>query len=210
VSTEGWTQYAEYARTLDSVRAEALARAAGTRKAIAEMSTHADELQARLNGQGGMLTKLASELRLRRPKLQPIVPEGFVEPSTELSQVGQAIDVGDIEARRAADRGQFPALLPTIPATARSLVVYGVAAALVLLLQALAFNRTGMDTNPILVLFVIPLIGFVIGFVVLALGGRTRMTQVALNQRTRLGFLLCFGIGPIASVIVIAFSYKSK
>jgi hypothetical protein len=210
VSTEGWTQYAEYARRLDSVRAEALARAAGTRKAITEMSTHADELQARLNGQGGMLTKLAATLRLRRPKLLPIVPEGFVEPSTELSHVGQSIDVGDIEARRAADRGQFPALLPNIPPTARSLVVYGLAAALVVLLQALAFIRTGMDTNPFLVLFVIPLIGFVIGFVVLAIGGRTRMTQVALNQRTRLGFLLCFGIGPIASVVVIAFSYKSK
>jgi hypothetical protein len=210
VSTEGWTKYAEYARTLDSVRAEGLARAAGTRKAIAEMSTHADELQARLNGQGGWLIKLASELHWRRPKLQPIVPEGFVEPSTELSHVGEAIDVGDLEGRRAAERGKFPALLPDISPTARSLVVYGLAATLVVLLQALAFNHTGMDTNPFLVLFVIPLIGFVIGFVVLALGGRSRLTRVALNQRTRLGFLLCFGIGPIASVVVIAFSYKSK
>jgi hypothetical protein len=232
VSSDGWAQYAEYARRLDAVRAEEQARTAGMREGVAEMSAHADDLQARLNGQGGMLTNLATILQLRRPKLTPIEPEGFVDPSTELGQVARAIDLGDQEARRADVRGHQAALLPAMSGLLRSLVVYGSAAALVLLLQALEFLRAGKDTNGFAVLFVIPLLGFVVGFVVLALGSRVRVTELpetsasgivnrtqaaqlaarkaAAAPRTRLGALLCFGIGPLALIVVLAASVKSK
>lgn len=225
MSSESWTQYAEYARRLDAVRAEELARTAGMRASVAEMSSHADELQARLNGQGQMMTTLAGTLRLRRPKLMPIAPEGFVEPATDLSRVAAVIDRGDLESRRASDRGYYPVLLPKSSALVRSVVVYGVAALVVLLLQGLAFLHAHQNTNGFTVLFVYPLIGFVLGFIVLQVGSRTRIAQppqpvgrVRPGQkppkpdgpRTRLGLVMCFGVGPAALLVVLATSLNSK
>lgn len=210
VSGDAWTQYAEYARRLDAVRAEESARTAGMREAVAEMTTHADELEARLGGQGAMLTNLATILRLRRPKLTPIPPEGVVDPPIALSQLAGAIDRADVEARRAATRGEYPALLPGLSGTARSLLVYGIAALVVLGFQGLAFSRAGTETNPIMVLFVIPLVGFVIGYLVLSIGGRTRVVGAAPNASTRLGFLLCFLIGPLAGLVTVALSMRSR
>jgi hypothetical protein len=210
VSGDAWTQYAEYARRLDAVRAEESARTAGMREAVAEMTTHADELEARLAGQGGMLTNLATILRLRRPKLTPIPPEGVVDPPIALSQLAGAIDRADVEARQAATRGEYPALLPGLSGTARSLLVYGIAALVVLGFQGLAFSRAGTETNPIMVLFVIPLVGFVIGYLVLSIGGRTRVVGAAPNASTRLGFLLCFLIGPLAGLVTVALSLRSR
>lgn len=210
VSGDAWTQYAEYARRLDAVRAEESARTAGMREAVAEMTTHADELEARLGGQGGMLTNLATILRMRRPKLTPIPPEGVVDPPIALSQLAGAIDRADVEARQAATRGEYPALLPGLSGTARSLLVYGIAALVVLGFQGLAFSRAGTETNPIMVLFVIPLVGFVIGYLVLSIGGRTRVVGAAPNASTRLGFLLCFLIGPLAGLVTVALSLRSR
>jgi hypothetical protein len=205
-----WTQYAQYARRLDAVRAQESARTAGIREGVAEMTTHADELEARLNGQAGMLTNLATILRLRKPKLTPIPPEGPVDPPIALSQLAGAIDRGDAEARQAATRGEYPALLPGWSGTGRSLLVYGIAALVILGFQGLAFFRTGTDTNPIMVLFVIPLIGFVIGYLVLGIGGRTRVVGGAQNASTRLGFLLCFLVGPLAGAVAVAMSLRSR
>jgi hypothetical protein len=210
VSTEGWTEYAEYARRLDAVRAEEVARTAGMREGVAAMSEHADTLQARLNGQGGMLLNLAGELRLRRPKLTPIPPEGFIEPATALGDVGRSIDLGDAEARRAADRGQFAALLPNLSAGMRGFVVYGAAALVILLFQGVSFARSGQHTNAVIVLFLIPLIGFVIGYAVLALGSRTRMVTAAGGVHARWGFVLCFAVGPAALLVVLATSVQSS
>jgi hypothetical protein len=210
VSTDEWELYADYARRLDAVRAEETARTAGMREAVAQMTTHADELEARLRGQGGMLLNLAGVLRMGKPKLTPIPPEGPIDPATGLSQVAGTIDLGDTEATQAATRGEQAALLPGMSGTGRGLVVYGIAALLVLGLQALAFSRTGTETNPIIVLFILPLIGFGVGFLVLGIGGRTRVAQAAEASPTRMGFLLCFLIGPVAGLVVLALSLRSR
>ncbi len=209
MSGEGWTQYAEYARRLDAVRAEEIARTAGMREGVAEMSAHADQLQARLNGQGGMLLNLAGELRVRRPKLTPVEPEGFVEPSTGLADVGRAIDQGDVEARRAAERGQYPSLLPTASTTQRSVVVYGAAALVILAFQGVAFSRSGEHTNAVGVLFLIPAIAFAVAYLVLSIGSRTRMATAAVPVHARWGLVACFLVGPLALLATVASSYKS-
>jgi hypothetical protein len=225
VSSENWTQYAEYARRLDSVRAEEQARTEGIKASVAEMSTHADELQARLNGQGGMLLNLAGILRLRRPKLTPIPPEGEVDPATDLARAASTLDRSDLESTQASNRGYHAALLPGSTALVRSVAVYGVAALLILLLQGLAFWHSRTETNGLKVLFVYPLIGFVLGFMVLQVGSRTRITEPVQpagrvrpgqkapkpdGPRTRLGAVLCFGIGPAALLVVLATSLRSK
>jgi hypothetical protein len=210
VSSDAWAQYAEYARRLDAVRAEESARTAGMREAVAQMTTHADELEARLNGQAGMLTNLAGILRLRRPKYTPIPPEEAVDPAVGLGKLAGIIDRGDREARQAAERGEYAALLPKLSATARSSVVYGLAALGILAFQALGFSRSGTETSPITVLFLIPLVGFVIAFLVLKVGGRTRVAQASAEASTRLGFLFCFLIGPLAAAVSVAMSFRSK
>jgi hypothetical protein len=234
VSSDGWVQYADYVRRLDAVRAEEMARTAGMRAAVAEMTTEADTLEARLNGQGGMLIGLAGELRMRKPKLTPLrleatpdkksgqisdlksdgkqdeKPEERLDPAPGLSQLARIIDRGDAEARLAGSRGAYPALLPRQPEWLRCLIVYGIAALAIVALQGLAFLQRGTETNPIMVLFLIPLIGFVVGYLVLSIGSRTRVTQpVAANLHTRMGFLLCFLIGPLAAVVVAATSWQS-
>jgi len=212
VTRDGWVQYAEYARRLDSVRSEELARTAGIRASVAQMSTHADELETRLGSQGVMLINLATILRLRRPKLTPVAPEleGLIDPSTGLTHVAQAIDATEAQALEASKRGHYPLLFPKLSSMMRSLVIYGGAALVVLLLQILAFRNSGDNTNPILVLFLIPAICFGIAFLVISIGNRTRVVQEAIRGRTRLGFVLCFGIGPIAAALLIASSLTGK
>jgi hypothetical protein len=212
VTRDGWTQYAEYARRLDFVRAQELARTAGLRESVAAMSEHADALQARLSGQRGAIVNLGTTLRLRRPKVVTIPPEPelFVDPATNLTQVAELIDGADREATMAGERGNSPILFPGLSTTMRSLVIYGAAAFVILVGQLLAFRHAGDKTSPILVLFVIPAIFFAIAWVVLAVGGRTRVTQAAVRARTRLGFVLCFAIGPIVLILVIASSFSNK
>jgi hypothetical protein len=225
VSSDSWTQYAEYARRLDAVRAEVQARTAGMRQAVAEMTTEGDRLEALLNGQRGMLANLATELRFRPPKFVPIAPpvpeapegpdgtKGPVpefEPSPGLGQLGGAIDRAKAASTEAATRGQYPAVLPKLTGTVRNLVFYGIAALLVLGLQARYFEKTGTEMNPIAVLFVIPLIGFGLAYIALRVGGRTRMATEPPDVSPRLGFLLCFLIGPIAAAVSVATSFQSK
>jgi hypothetical protein len=185
------------------------------REGVAEMSTNADALQARLNGQGGMLLELAATLRFRRPKLTPTPPEGFVEPATALAKVDETIVQGDAAARLAADRGALPALLPSMSARLRGFVVYGVAALLILAVQLVAARpllRSSADRaadpqpdpSAVKVLFVLPMIGFVVAYLVLKFGSRGRLPQPAERSSTRLGLLLCLGIGPLAIVAYIA------
>ena len=218
MSSDDWAQYAEYARRLDAARAEEQARTAGMREGVAVMSTHADQLQARLDQQGEFLTAQASTLRLRRPKLTPEPPEGLVEPAVALGQVGRMIDFGDAHSRYAAERGRYPALLPGLSATSRSTVVYGAAAFVILVLQLLAARpllRTaaqraahpGADPNAVKDLFVIPLVCFVLAFVVLTLGNRSRVAQPSPSASPRLGLVLCLGIGPLAVVLYVAGAY---
>jgi hypothetical protein len=205
--SEGWPRFVELAQELDAVRAEEVARTGGLRASVAEMSEHADQLEARLNGQRGMLTSLAGELRLRGPKFAPLVPEGQVDPATSLATIEGAIDRGDREARQAAERGQYAGILPGLTPLARSLAVYGVAALVILALQlpqwaSLIDVGTGKTApedgpDPILTLFLIPAIVFAVAYAVLRLGVRTRMDTPKQRPRTRLGFLLCFAVGPL-------------
>ena len=133
-----------------------------------------------------------------------------LDPATALSRLAGIIDGGDREARQAATRGQSSLLLPGLSPRTRNLLVYGVAALVVLAFQGLAFSRAGEKTNPISVLFLIPLLGFALAYVVLRVGSRTRVAQEAPDLSVRLGFVLCFLIGPIGAVVSIALSYQSK
>jgi hypothetical protein len=199
---ESWAQYALLARRLDAVRAQECARTAGMREGVAEMSAHADELEARLRGQGAMLTNLATTLHLRPPRLNPLPPGGLVDPPTALAQVAGAIDRGDEEARRAAERGQRAGLLPGLGERSRGVLVYLVAAVLVLLAQ-LPLVRGHVPTFRLIVIVVIPLVGFALAFLVLRLGSRARVAEKARTTPARLGFALCFGIGPVVQLIAV-------
>jgi hypothetical protein len=220
MSSDGWARYEEYARRLDAVRAEETARTAGMREGVAQMSAHAEELQARLNGQGQMLSNLAVTLRLRRPKLTPLTPEqppqdpdqapAPLEPAPALSRVASMMDTGDREARAAATRGEYPMLLPKLSLRGRNLLVYGLAALAVLALQGRAFAQDGAKTSPISVLFLFPLIGFAVAYLVLRIGSRTRVSQEPPDLSPRLGFVLCFLIGPIGALISVALSFQSR
>jgi hypothetical protein len=150
------------------------------------------------------------DLKKTHPGEAAAPEEAHIEAATALSQLAGTIDRGDSEARQAATRGEYPALLPGMSGIGRGLLVYGIAALVVLGLQALAFSRTGTETNPIVVLFILPLIGFGIGFLVLGIGGRTRVAQAAQTSPTRMGFLLCFLIGPVAGLVVLALSLRSR
>jgi hypothetical protein len=208
---DGWAQYVQYARRLDAVRAEESARTVGLREDVAQLTTQANELEARLGGQGGMLTNLAATLRLRPPRLTPLPPsEPVDDPRTALTEVERTINLGDVEARRAATRGEYPALLPKLSGTARAVIVYGIAALGILAFQRLGFSRAGTETNPITVLFVIPLVGFLVAFLVLRLGGRTRVARPAVDSSTRLGLVLCFLIGPVGAAVSVLMSLQSR
>ena len=123
-----WGAYAQLARELDAVRAAEAARTAGIRQAVAQMSEHADGLEARLQAQQVSLTQLGRQLRFRTGKLQADKIEPVVEPAPLLSEVAADIDRVDQEANEAADRGRYPALLPRWSSFTRNLLIYGVAA----------------------------------------------------------------------------------
>lgn len=211
MSSDGWARYAEYARHLDAVRAEESARTAGMREGVAQMSSQADTLETRLRNQGAGLTALAGTLRLRPPKLTPTPPETPVDPAPGLARLEQALDAADLEATNADQRGVYPALLPGVRGKARAVLFYGVAALVVLVLQYRTFSRGGVGTSPITVLFVIPLIGFALAYLALRLGSRTRVALKSPPElSTRLGFLLCFLIGPIGAAVSVALSLNSR
>lgn len=201
-SVGGWSRYAELARRLDEVRAEEIARTAGMREAVAEMSTHADQLEARLRGQGAMLTRLATALRLREPRFDPVPPEGPVDPATGLARLAGVIDRGDREAQQAGDRGERAGLLPGIGAGTRSWIVY-LGAALLVLVAQLPLIRGNVPRLDLLVVLVIPGIGFLAAFLLLRFGGRSRVDLKAPEVPARLGFMMCFAIGPVVQLIAV-------
>src|SRR4051812_24349 len=153
------------------------------------MSEHADGLEGRLGLQGTNLTQLGRQLRLRTGKLTPANVEEVTEPAPLLSEVAQGIDTADKEATEAFDRGQYPALLPRWSSGARNFLVYGVAALVVVVAQVVAFFRSdlgrssaadvgsGSGPNPLVVLFLIPLAGFVLGYLVAGVAGRPRVAE---------------------------------
>jgi hypothetical protein len=202
MSDDGWHEYVRLARRLDAVRSQESARTAGMREGVAEMSAHADELADRLRGQGAMLTRLAGTLRLRRPRLDPIAPAGAVDPPTALAQVAGAIDRGDREAQRAAERGHYAGLLPGVGDRLRSVLVYGGAAAVILVAQLLTLDPGHLGFR-IWVDLVIPAIGFVAAYFGLRLGGRARVADQATEIPVRLGFTLCFVVGPVVQILLL-------
>jgi hypothetical protein len=226
-TSDAWSHYAELARRLDAVRSQESARTSGMRAGAAEMTHQADELEARLRGQGGMLGNLAQDLQFRSPKLSPIAPEAPTDPGPALSRVAAAIDRSDAEVRQAVERGRRPELLPGLGEGTRAGLVYGLAAFVVLVVQVLSF-RHGHSPSPLRVLLIIPLVGYLLGYAALSLGGRARLSAanggstargsavkskvrqkgkkpetVVPPTRPRFGFVLCFGIGPVVFVVYL-------
>ena len=215
--SEGWVRYAELARELDAARVQESARTAGMREAAAEMFGHSGELEARLNGQRGMLQNLAQELRLRTPDLTPSIPGGDADPATSLAQVAGAIDRSDKAARAAAERGQYAGFLPGLSAAGRSFVVYGTGALVVLLIQIPQWmhlvDSTAEDTagpSFVLMMILLPALAFVIAYIVLSFGARTRMATARQRARTRMGLLMCFGIGPLGLLVFFAVNWQQN
>jgi hypothetical protein len=219
----GWETYAQLARELDAVRAAEAARTAGIRQAVAQMSEHADGLEARLQVQQGNLTQLGRQLRFRTGKLQAEKVEPVIEPAPLLSEVAADIDLVDKEATEAADRGRYPALLPRWSPFTRNLLIYGVAAAAVVAGQVYAFFHSdlgqagaeptigsGAGPNPLVVLFVIPLVGFLLGYVAASVAGRPRVAESRVRLNPRLGLLLCFGVGPAIIAGLVIHSFTSR
>ncbi|GAB6901438.1 hypothetical protein [Kineosporia succinea] len=204
-TAEGWAEYAEYARRLDAVRAEENARTAGIREGVAEMSEHADELLARLENQRYHMTAFASKAKLRPPVGPGPVPEGPVEPQTDLARVAQLLDAAEVEGAAAHNRAIRPNLLPGLGGGTRGFVVFGVTALVIMLVQFIGFATTGNNPDFIRYGVVVPLIGFVVASVALKLGNRSRDPEVAASPvPTRLGLLLCFGALPVLFLILIA------
>jgi hypothetical protein len=218
----GWEAYAALARELDAVRAAETARTAGVHQAVAQMSEHADGLEARLQAQGAALTQLGRTLRLRTGKLTPVPAEQVTEPAPLLSDVAAQIDAADKDANDAADRGQYPALLPRWSPGTRNFLIYGIAALGIVIAQYLAFRRSdlgqetapdvgsGSGPNALVVLFVIPLVGYLIGYLVASLAGRPRIADSRVRLNPRMGFLLCFAIGPVAVGALMINSFASR
>jgi hypothetical protein len=215
-------QYAELARELDAVRAAEAARTAGVRQAAAEMSERAAGLEEHLRVQGTNLTQLARRLRLRVPKLAPEHTEAVTEPAPELTRIADLMTDADRQANEALDRGQYPALLPRWPASMRNLLIYGVAAGAVIVAQVVAFFRSdlassdqpdvgsGQGPNALVVLFFIPLLGFLLGYVAASAAGRTRLEGDKVRANPRMGLLLCFAIGPAIVVALMVHSLTQR
>jgi hypothetical protein len=222
VGLSGWDEYAELARELDAVRAAETARTDGVRVAAAQFSEQVEQLDVRLREQGTNLTQLGRRLRLRVPKLAPEQTEAVIEPAPELTRITDLMATADREANEAADRGRYPALLPRWPAGMRNLLIYGIAASAVIVAQMVSFFRSdlasgdqpdvgsGSGPNALVVLFLIPLAGFVLGLLAANVAGRTRLEEDQVKTSPRLGFLLCFGIGPVIVVALMIHSFTSR
>lgn len=200
--SEEWGRYTALARDLDETRATERSRTEGLRAGVAEMSTHADQLQARLEAQKEGLVALSQHLRLKMPATTPMEPEGHVDPVTDLTKVAESIDRADREANQAAERGVTPSLLPGLGPFARALVVYGTGATVVVLAQTVGFLKGGSNTSAPLVLFFIPLLCFFAAYSTIKVGGRTRVSDARPKLYTRFGFLLCFLVGPLVLVVI--------
>jgi hypothetical protein len=207
VSDTAWRQYAELARRLDGIRSVESIRTATVREDRSGLQEQYAALEARVTDQGGRLLGTADWLHLRRPKLDPLAPAPDAvagDPAGVLARLEEALDRGEAELAAAAHRGERPGLLPHVGDTTRGLLVYGAAALLVLLAQAVAFVRAG-DHAPdfVTVMIVIPALGFAAAFLALFAGGRSRVVRGAATSLTRFGFLLCFLVGPAAFVVLL-------
>jgi hypothetical protein len=221
-TTGGWEAYVGLARELDAVRAAEAARTAGVHQAVAQMSEHADGLQERLQAQGAALTQLGRTLRLRTGKLTPAPTEPVTEPAPLLSEVAAAIDEADRTANDALDRGRYAALLPRWSSGARNFLIYGVAALGVVIAQVIAFFRSdlgqdsaaevgsGSGPNALVVLVVIPLVGWLIGYLAASLAGRPRIAEGRVRLNPRMGLLMCFMIGPVIVGALMIHSFSSR
>ncbi|GAB3238140.1 hypothetical protein [Kineosporia babensis] len=204
VPARGWTEYTEYARRLDEVRAQENARTAGIREGAAEMSDHADSLQARLETQRRGMSAFAQKTGLKFTPGAGARPQGPVEPQTELSQVARLIDAADRQGADAANRALQPNLLPASGPGMRGFAVYGVAALAIMVIQLIGFLTTGNNPGFLQYGVIVPLLGFVIASLVLRQGGKTLDPDVpAPALPTRMGLLLCFGALPVLFGVLV-------
>ena len=205
-----WGEYVEAAERLDAVRSAEAARTGGIRSAAAEMTQHADSLEERLRGQQRNLAALGDMLKLATPPLTPSPAPEPDDPAPALHQVGQAIDRVDEIATRADRRGRLPALWPQLPATARNLVIYGAAALAALGVQAGALLRDSAaspdgapDLNFPLLFIAVPLVAFLVASFVVSVAAKPRIEQGEVELARRMGFVLCFLIGPLVVIALI-------
>ncbi|GLY13024.1 hypothetical protein LWF15_15050 [Kineosporia rhizophila] len=204
VPSRGWADYAEYARRLDEVRAQENARTAGIREGAAEMSEHADDLHAKLDTQRRGLTAFAQKAGFKFPAGPAPRPEGHVEPQTELSRVAQLYDAAERDGTDAINRALEPNLLPRTGAGLRGLLVYGVTALVIMVVQFVGFATTGNNPDFLRYGVIVPLLGFVAASLVLRQGNKARDPDVPVAALpTRMGLLLCFGALPVLFGILV-------
>ncbi|GLY27867.1 hypothetical protein [Kineosporia sp. NBRC 101731] len=202
---QGWAEYAEYARRLDSVRAEENARTAGIREGVAQMSEHADELVALLDNQRYHLTAFAQKAKLTFPPGAGTPPEGRVEPQTDLARVAQLIDEAESQGADAHNRAIRPNLLPGLSGGLRGFVVFGVTALVIMAVQFVGFATTGNNPDFLRYGVLVPLVGFGAASLLLRVGNKGRDPDLApAPVPTRLGLLMCFGALPVLFLILIA------
>jgi hypothetical protein len=207
--TEGFPAYAGLARELDDVRSREVARSAGELQGAADQTTHADALEARLNGQRGMLQRVAGELGFREPRFSAVEPAESLDPARALARIAERIDTADLEARLAAERGEGTTTVRGVRRRrppVRAAVVYGVAAVLAFCFQAPGWHRLflGPEGGPkeppsvFVPLFVVPAVLFAISWVLVRLTAPARRPGAkGAYETTRLGLLVVFGTGPL-------------
>lgn len=213
-----WHRYAVLLRRLDAVRAAEEARTASRRDAVAAMNADVERLGPALTDQGGQLSNLARRLGLRSPTLDPAAVPVNQDPADGLRQTAQSLAVAAEQARAAEDRGRRATLLPGWRPGPRNLMIYFVWALLGLIVQiaTFVFTPNAGSVSVSRVLFVVPALTFLAGFLTISKLGRIRIVPELPPPRfgqppppdpnprsVRLGLAVCFLTFPIYVVVLV-------
>ncbi|MFC7548006.1 hypothetical protein [Plantactinospora sp. GCM10030261] len=193
-----WSEYADAARGLAAIRAEEGARRAAVGKRTADGRAAVEQLRQRLTAQRDYLAGLATRLGEPPPSFEGVARAGLTDVDEALRRAWQAVEQADVEARRAEDRGNQPALLPGMSTTGRNVLVYA-AATFVAWLVSLGLYVFSPDAGTGSVgllawsLCGLPAVAFFAGYTTIAVFGRPRLRPGATaSHSVRLGGLICF------------------
>jgi hypothetical protein len=134
----------------------------------------------------------------QRPGAPPPAPRRVLpplEPATGLREAAQLIDRATRAAEKADEVGAAPAFLPHWSAASRNLLIYGLCAALAMLLQA-QFLIVGQSSNPVTVWVLTSALAFGIGYFLIRDVGSPRIGRRPRRRSARTGAVLCFLVGP--------------
>lgn len=213
-----WRRYALLMRRLDAVRAAEEARTAARREAVAAMNAEVERLGPALTDQGGQLSNLARRLGLRRPTLDPTAVPVDQDPADGLRQTARSFALAAEQARAAEDRGRRATVLPGWRPGPRNLMIYVVFALVGLIVQVATFIVTPNAGNVSVtrVLFVVPALTFLAGFLTISKLGRIRIVPEPSPPRSgqppppdpnprsvRLGLVVCFLTFPMYVVVIV-------